>query len=204
MISFILILKAILACWLFIKSFRFLGTFLAVHALIDFCNLFQKSYYIATISFVLVPHILIACLSEIRNLRYLRYMNTISFVLLVIDIEYGYALTNIMNYFLLYSITILLSTWTFKRKEDLLLSIALLLQILEIILYKFFAANYIVINLINIIYYTIIITHLISNKNISPTNNTPILDDCSATKNKEKNIVSTNEFSDEIHKKKVA
>lgn len=178
MISLVLILKSILVVWLFVKSLRFLGTFLAIHTLVDICNTFYASYYVGMVSFFLVPHVLVACLSEILKLRYLRYANLVSFVLLTVGIfKYNYTFSHAINYFLLYSITVLLSAGIVKKREDLLLSVALLLQIIEIILYRFVATDYLAINLTNGIYYAIIMSQL-----IYITFNAPILDDCSEAK----------------------
>lgn len=200
MIWLLLIFKTILTTWLFLKTFRFLGTFLAVHTAVDVCNKFYSSYYTGMISFIIVPHILIACVSEIRKLKYLRYTNIASLIALMTAVfKYNYPLMEVMNYFLLYSITILISAKTIKQKEDSLLSLALISQIIEIIAYKAFSANYVIVNWVNSLYYTFVTLYL-----IHVTFNAPILDDNSNSLKNEVIKVNTVPMPEENDQSKAA
>lgn len=196
MIWLLLICKAILTIWLLTRALPFLGTFLAVHTLVDVLNKFQKSYYVAMVSLVIVPHTLIACLAELRGLKYLRYVNVVSFILLSLAVtKYNYPLTDVVDYFLLYSNVVLISTTkpiNFKNKEDLLLSAAMLLQIAEIIVFKL-NLDYIVINVLNGIYYLIVALFLLQI-------NTPILDDFVSARLEKLKIFSVEEEQSNIKK----
>jgi hypothetical protein len=166
MISFIcvlLIVKLVLSCWLFRGTFYYSGGYLFLHLILDIICLIHKSYWLGTLSFILKPYILAACIAEIYNFQLLRKINIIGCigtVLLFITLPFFFNLyvnlPILTAFFGAYSLLIfvLLNERVLEfKKETYPLMSALTLMIPETIIFFQFKYVYLLINIINLVYY---------------------------------------------------
>lgn len=183
MIWLLLIFKAILTTWFFARRFKYFGIFLATHTIFDVVNKCQNSHFIGMISFICIPHLLTGLLAETYQSRNLKYVNLFSFLLLLYSfLSHPTSLQDVINYFLHYTVVVLiaLNRSVLKcYKESFPLLGALIIQTLELVAYKISYSNYAIINILNAVYYISLTVYLLCIQI-----NTLILDDPPSSRNK--------------------
>lgn len=157
------LIKLILSIWLFRKTFYYSSLYLFLHLILDIACLLYKNYWLGTFSFILKPYILAACIAEIYQFKLLRMINIvgcIGTILLVISLPFFFDthinLPILTAFFGGYSLLIfvLLNERILEfKKETYPLMSALTLMIPETIIFFQSKYVYLLINIINLVYY---------------------------------------------------
>lgn len=165
----LMIFKLILSFWLLRKTFYYSGVFLLLHAGLDIMCLIYNSYWLGTLSFILKPYILAACLAEVYESKLLRNINFVSLIgtmAIFIGLPfYGIFSHSEIHYIDLPMLTAFFAGYSLMifwilgekllefKKDTFPLLTALMLLIPEVIIFFQSKYVYLVINIINLGYY---------------------------------------------------
>lgn len=166
----LMIFKLFLATWLFKRSFYYSSVFIFSHAVLDIACLLYSNYWLGTLSFILKPYILAGCLAEVYQDKLLRKINIgllcanlIAFVTLPYLFGVYINLPILTAFFGVYALSIFFilgeKILDFKKDTYPLMS-ALMLIIPETLIFFQSKYVYLLINIINIVYYLSILGFL--------------------------------------------
>lgn len=162
-LNLLMCFKLVLSLWLLRKTFYYSGIYLLLHVILDVASLIYPNYWLGTLSFILKPYILAACIAEIYQFKLMRYLNIgfcIGTIMLFVGFPFFFGqyinlpmLTGFFGGYALLIFFILNERILEFKKDTFPLISALTLMIPETIIFFQSKYVYLLINIINVGYY---------------------------------------------------